>query len=86
MISKNKGVADICYKICVAPRYASHKWPSFFKAMNIEIKHFYFIKDEYYAFANDPFLMENKENGTKRPCFLAIKEDNGIVWMIPVTS
>ena len=73
-------------KICVAPRYASHKWPSFFINMNIVVKHFYFIKDEFYKFAEDPLLMENKENGNKRPCFLAIKDDKNIIWLIPVTS
>lgn len=46
----------------------------------------YFIKDEFYNFANDKFLMKNKENGLKRPCFLAIKNSDNIIWMIPVTS
>ena len=71
-------------KICVAPRYASHKWPSFF--MEITLKHFYFIKDSFYKFADDPFLMQNKEDGLKRPCYLAIKNDDGIIWFVPVSS
>jgi len=54
--------------------------------MNIIVKYFYFIKDEFYTFIDDPFLMKNKENGCKRPCFLAIKTDNKIIWMIPVSS
>ena len=54
--------------------------------MEIKLKHFYFIKDEFYAFTVDPFLMENKENGINRPCFLATKDGNGVIWLIPVTS
>ena len=49
--------------------------------------HFYFIKDDFFAFADDPYLMANKESGSSRPCYLAIQADkNGIYWMIPVTS
>lgn len=54
--------------------------------MDIIEKHFYFIKDDYYTFANDHLLMKNKEDGVKRPCFLAALNDDGIIWMIPVTS
>ena len=55
--------------------------------MKLLESHFYFIKDEFFVFANDPYLMENKENGSARPCYLAVQADNnGIYWMIPVTS
>ena len=54
--------------------------------MDIQIKRFYFVKDEFYKLINDSFLVSNKENGAEWPCFLAIEENNGIIWMIPVTS
>ncbi len=47
--------------------------------MNIEIKRFYFIKDDYFAFASDSFLMKNKEEGKSRPCFLAVRKESGII-------
>lgn len=54
--------------------------------MNVEIKHFYFINDDYFAFANDPLLMTNKDDGENGPCFSAVKESDGIIGMVPVTS
>lgn len=42
--------------------------------MDAEIKSFYFIKDYYFAFANDSFLMKNKEDGKSRPCFSAVRQ------------
>ncbi len=50
-----------------------------FLSMNIEIKRFYFIKDGYFAFASDSFLMKNKEEGKSGPCFLAVRKESGII-------
>ena len=54
--------------------------------MKIEKKSFYFIKDKYFDFINDPFLSCNKKSGRYRPSYLAIIEKNGLIWFIPVTS
>ena len=54
--------------------------------MNIVEGHFYFVEDSFFAFVADPFLMSNKESGIKRPCFMAIDQGDGIIWMVPVTS
>ena len=68
----------------VAHRYASHKWPIFLNSM--ELKHFYFISDNFYEDFPDPALMKNKEDEHGRPCFLAIQDDDGLFWMIPISS
>ena len=68
----------------VAHRYASHKWPIFLNSMIL--KHFYFISDSFYEDFPDPALMKNKEEGHGRPCFLDIQDDNGLYWMIPISS
>ena len=68
----------------VAHRYASHKWPIFLNPMIL--KHFYFISDIFYEDFPDPALMKNKEEGHGRPCFLAIQDDDGLYWMIPISS
>lgn len=54
--------------------------------MTITEGRFYFVDDSFFAFAGDPLLMSNKEDGIKRPCFLAIEQGDGIIWMVPVTS
>mgnify|MGYP001096465362 FL=1 len=36
--------------------------------MNIDIGNFYFIKDLFFDIIDDSELMQNKENGNKRPC------------------
>ena len=50
------------------------------------LKHFYFISDSFYKDFPDPALMKNKEDGHGRPCFLAIQDDEGLFWMIPISS
>ena len=30
--------------------------------------------------------MKNKEEGHGRPCFLAIQDDDGLYWMVPISS
>ena len=56
--------------------------------MQINIGCFYFIKDNFFEFVKDPELMQNKENGTKRPCYYCFKskEDDNIIWFIPVST
>ena len=72
------------FQMFVAHRYASHKWPIFLTFMIL--KHFYFISDIFYEDFPDPALMKNKEEGHGRPCFLAIQDDDGFYWMIPISS
>lgn len=56
--------------------------------LNIDIGYFYFIKDEFFEIVNDPELMQNKENGVKRPCYFCFrsKENDKIIWFIPVST
>ena len=44
--------------------------------MKIEEGKFYFIKDSYFDLFKDYKLMQNKENGTKRPCYLCFRDTN----------
>ncbi|MBO7614873.1 MAG: hypothetical protein J6T15_04170 [Bacilli bacterium] len=53
--------------------------------MNFEKKSYYFIKDKFFIFANDVFLLGNKENGHGRPCLL-IEIENKILWFVPISS
>lgn len=41
--------------------------------MQINIGCFYFIKDSFFDIIDDPELMQNKENGNKRPCYYCFK-------------
>ena len=57
----------------------------------MELKHFYFLNDQYYTDFPDHFLMKNQEviNGVNhdRPCFYAFEDKNtGLYWMIPFSS
>ncbi len=54
----------------------------------IEEGKFYFIKDEYFDLFKDYKLMQNKENGTKRPCYFCFKDkvDDDIVWFVPIST
>lgn len=56
--------------------------------MKVEEKQFYFIKDEFFSKIQDKQLLQNKENGNKRPCYYCFKqkEDDEILWFIPVSS
>ena len=55
--------------------------------MKIEDGKFYFINDEYFDLFKDYKLMQNKENGTKRPCYLCFKDinDDDIIWFVPIS-
>ena len=42
--------------------------------MVIEDGKFYFIKDEFFDVFKDYGLMENKDGGTKRPCYFCFRD------------
>lgn len=56
----------------------------------MEQGYFYFISDEYYTKFSNEKLMTNKEvidgESHNRPCYYAYKDDEGIFWMVPVSS
>ena len=56
--------------------------------MQINVGCFYFIKDAFFDVIEDKELMQNKENGNKRPCYFCFrsKENNEIIWFIPVST
>lgn len=56
--------------------------------MQIKKGYFYFIKDYYYEKVQDKELMQNKENGIKRPCFYCFKDSkvDELFWFIPISS
>lgn len=58
----------------------------FFRGMKIEKKSFYFIKNKYFRLINDPFLSGNKKDGNYRPCYLAVIEEKGLIWFVPISS
>lgn len=43
--------------------------------MNYQEGYVYHIKDEYFVIANDPNLMQNKENGNYRPTFYCMRDE-----------
>ena len=56
--------------------------------MIIEDGKFYFIKDEFFDIFKDYKLMENKESGTKRPCYFCFRDrkNKEIIWFIPIST
>lgn len=56
--------------------------------MQINIGCFYFIKDLFFEIIDDFELMQNKENGNKRPCYYCFKSKkyDDIIWFIPVST
>lgn len=44
----------------------------------------YTIKDEYFERFRNEYFMDNKQEN--RPYYYAVKSDNGIIWMIPISS
>ena len=56
--------------------------------MKVENGKFYFIKDEFFSIFKDYKLMENKENGNKRPCYFCFNdmENEEIIWFVPISS
>ena len=56
--------------------------------MKVENGKFYFIKDEFFDIFKGYKLMENKENGNKRPCYFCFNdlENEEIIWFVPISS
>ena len=56
--------------------------------MKIKEGYFYFIKDEFFEKFNNYDLMQNKENGNKRPCYFCFKDKSNpdIIWFVPISS
>ena len=56
--------------------------------MKIDVGYFYFIKDIFFDKIKDKELMQNKENGVKRPCYYCFKskENDKIIWFVPVST
>ena len=56
--------------------------------MVIEDGKFYFIKDEFFDIFKDYKLMQNKENGNKRPCYFCFKDrqNSEIIWFVPIST
>ncbi len=56
--------------------------------MLIEDGKFYFIKDEFFDIFRGYNLMENKESGTKRPCYFCFRDrkDKEIIWFVPIST
>ena len=64
----------------------------FFVRNEVEVKvengKFYFIKDKFFDIFKGYKLMENKENGNKRPCYFCFcdPENEEIIWFVPISS
>ena len=56
--------------------------------MEIESGKFYFIKDNFFELFSNYKLMENKENGNKRPCYFCFTdiENPKVIWFVPISS
>ena len=57
--------------------------------MQIENGKFYFIKNEFIKKYGIKYnLMENKETGTKRPCYFCFKDktNENIIWFVPISK
>jgi hypothetical protein len=56
--------------------------------MKVENGKFYFIKDNFFELFKGYNLMENKENGNKRPCYFCFNdpENENIIWFVPISS
>lgn len=56
--------------------------------MKVENGKFYFIKDDFFELFKGYKLMENKENGNKRPCYFCFNDpdDEKIIWFVPISS
>lgn len=56
--------------------------------MKIESGKFYFIKDNFFELFSNYKLMENKENGNKRPCYFCFTdiENPKVIWFVQISS
>ncbi len=47
----------------------------------------YHISNEYFELVNDPYLMQNKENGNLRPTYFCMKDDlTSLLWVVPMST
>lgn len=54
--------------------------------MKIKEGYLYHIKDEFFDIVNDENIMTNHEKGKKRPTYFTIRDEEGILWFIPLSS
>ena len=55
--------------------------------MDYQEGYVYHIKHEYFIKANDPNLMQNKENGNYRPTFYCMRDEKtALLWLVPLSS
>lgn len=55
--------------------------------MDYQEGYVYHIKDEYFKKANDPNLMQNKEDGNYRPTFYCMRDkETSLLWLVPLSS
>lgn len=55
--------------------------------MEIKEGYVYHIKSDYFQFVNDDKLMKNYEENSTRPNYFCIKrQDNELMWFIPMSS
>jgi hypothetical protein len=56
--------------------------------MELKQGYSYHVKDEFFELVHDRYLMSNKEDGSYRPHFYAIQDQDNpqIYWMIPISS
>ena len=50
--------------------------------MKAENGKFYFIKDDFFKLFKDYKLMENKENGNKRPCYFCFNDPATVIRVV----
>ncbi len=56
--------------------------------MLIEDGKFYFIKNDFFDIFKDYKLMDNKGDGTKRPCYFCFRDrkNKEIIWFVPIST
>ncbi|MBR3720401.1 MAG: hypothetical protein IKN09_01505 [Clostridia bacterium] len=55
--------------------------------MEVKEGYVYHIKSEFFDLAKDDMLMKNHEGKATRPHYFCLKnEEDGIIWMIPMSS
>lgn len=54
--------------------------------MEIKEGYLYHIKDEFFDIVNDENIMTNHEKGKKRPTYFTIRDEEWILWFIPLSS
>lgn len=56
--------------------------------MVIEDGKFYFIKNDFFDIFKDYKLMDNKGDGTKRPCYFCFRDrkNKEIIWFVPIST